>query len=184
MNAGCAGRAGCVRSPSRRARTCAMALLGFAPLPSSPAPVRGARPAKRSTHARSRGGAGSRYRPPRGGSPVIEPPRRAALGAARRARFFPACGALAAARAIAGAPPPPALRAPRSALSPSRLLVTHSGSPKVTRSGCHKVTFVPLHGPAMVSALRASAVGTISRGGAAAPRRCSGGSPCVFEFLF
>ena len=184
MDAGCAGRAGCVRSPSRRPRSCGMALLGFATLPSSPAPVRGARPAKRSTHARPRGGAGSRYRPPRGGSPNNEPPRRAALGAARWARFFPACGALAAARAIAGAPPSPALRAPCSALSPSRLLVTHSGSHKVTRSGCHKVTFVPLHGPAMVSRLRRSAVGTISRGGAAAPRRWRGGSPCFFEFLF
>lgn len=130
VGAGCAGRAGCVRSPSRRPRSCGMALLGFAPLPSSPAPVRGARPAKRSTHARLRGGAGSRYRPPRGGSPVNEPPRRAALGAARRARFFPACGALATARAPAGAPPAPALRAPRSARSPSRLLVT--------RFGCHE----------------------------------------------
>ena len=96
--------------------------------------------------------------------------------------------------------PPPARRAPCSALSPSRLLVTHSGSHKVTRSGCHNVThsgshkvtrsgchnvtFVPLHGPAMVSRLRRSAVGTISRGGAAAPRRWRGGSPCVIEFLF
>lgn len=180
VGAGCAGRAGCVRSPSRRPRSCGMALLGFAPLPSSPALVRGARPAKRSTHAHLRRGVGSRYRPPRGGSPVNEPPRRSALGAARRARFFPACGALATARAPAAVPPSPALRAPRSARSPSRLLVTHSGSNKVTRSGCHNVTFVPLHGPAMVSRLRRSAVGTISRGGAAAPRRCCGGSPRVY----
>lgn len=180
MGASCAGRAGCVRSPSRRAPTSAMALFGFAPLPSSPARAGEAQNAGRSSSHRASQGRRQRYRARRAGAPRSWQPLRFLCGAARAGLYFRPPSPTAFARALAL--PSPRASAPRPVprLLPLAHLVTRSDCHKVTRSDCYKVTSVPLRGPAMVSALRASAVGTISRGGAAAPRRGRGGSPRIF----